>query len=120
LGVTRNLILIVDDSEVTRAALTRRLTRGGASVVCAGTVEDALALDVADVSAAIVDVDLGHGDDGVSLADVLLGRNPRLRLALFTGSEQAPDAPSRTTFHKPDEVDRVVAWALAADADIKA
>jgi len=108
--VTRNRILIVDDSEVTRAALTSRLTEGGASVVCAGSAADALALDVGEVSAAIVDVDLGHGDDGVSLADALLGKNPRLRLALFTAG--AAPSRSRTTFKKPDEVDRVVAWAL--------
>jgi len=113
--VTRNRILIVDDSEVTRAALSARLTQRGASVVCANSAEDALALDASDISAAIVDVDLGHGDDGLTLADTLQGRNPSLRLALFTGKERLPDA-SRTTFHKPDEVDRVVAWALAIKA----
>lgn len=109
--MTRNRILIVDDSEVTRAALSARLTQRGASVVCAASVEAALALDVDDVSAAIVDVNLGHGDNGVGLADVLLGRKPTLRLALFTAAERASAA--QTTFRKPDEVDRVVAWALA-------
>ena len=104
------IVLIVDDSQVTRAALAARLTKEGASVLCASSAEDALALDCASVTAAIVDVDLGTGDDGVTLADVLVGRNPRLRLALFTGEERTRS--QRTTFRKPEEVDRVVAWAL--------
>ena len=103
------IVLIVDDSEVTRAALSARLTEGGASVVCASSAEDALAVDAETISAAIVDVELGS-DDGVSLADVLLGRNPRLRLALFSGN--VPARTTRTAFRKPEEVDRVVAWAL--------
>ena len=111
--VTRNrIVLVVDDSEVTRAALTARLERAGASVVCASSSRDALALDCAGVTSAIVDVDLGSGDDGVTLADVLTERNPHLRLALFTGEESVRATALRTTFHKPDEVDRVVAWAL--------
>jgi ActR/RegA family two-component response regulator len=113
LGVTRiRTVLIVDDSEVTRAALASRLTQQGASVVCAGSVEDALAVDALVITAAIVDVDLGRGDDGVSLADALADRNPRMRLALFTGHDEPAGAGARTTFRKPDEVDRVVAWAL--------
>lgn len=109
--VTRNrIVLVVDDSEVTRAALTARLERAGAAVVCASSARDALALDCAGVTSAIVDVDLGSGDDGVTLADVLTERNPRLRLALFTGEERTPSR--RTTFRKPEEVDRVIAWAL--------
>lgn len=107
------IVLIVDDSEVTRATLASRLKQRGADVVCASSTQDALAVDAESISAAIVDVDLGKGDDGVSLADALLGRNPRLRLALFTGHEGDTGAsPSRTTFRKPDEVDRVIAWAL--------
>ncbi|HEY1956598.1 MAG TPA: response regulator [Polyangiaceae bacterium] len=104
------IVLIVDDSEVTRAALTARLTQRGASVVCASSARDALALDCKAVTAAIVDVDLGTGDDGVTLANVLVDRNPRLRLALFTGEDRS--VSDRTTFRKPEEVDRVVAWAL--------
>ena len=77
-------------------------------MVCAGSVKDALEVDTAALTAAIVDVDLA-GDDGVSLADVLAGRNPRLRLALFT----ATSGPQRrTTFRKPDQIDNVVDWAL--------
>jgi CheY-like chemotaxis protein len=109
----RTSILIVDDSDVTRAVLASRLTEQGAEVVCVSSVEDALAVDAAAITAAIVDVDLA-GDDGVSLADVLADRNPRLRLALFT----ATSAPQeRKTFRKPDQIDHVVAWALKADAD---
>jgi len=110
-SLSRNrIVLIVDDSEVTRAALTSRLERAGASVVSASSARDALALDASAIAVAIVDVDLGAGDDGVSLADVLTERNPRLRLALFTGEERTRS--QRTTFRKPDEVDRVIAWAL--------
>jgi CheY-like chemotaxis protein len=113
--VTRNrTILVVDDSEVTRSVLTSRLTARGASVVCASSMADALALFTAHAegfTAAIVDVDLGP-DSGETLADVLADRNPRLRLALFT----AHDAPhDRKTFHKPEDIDDVVAWALEPD-----
>ena len=107
--MTRNrTILVVDDSEVTRSVLTTRLTARGASVVCASTVADALAVDAEGFTAAIVDVDLGT-DSGVTLADVLANRNPHLRLALFTATATQHE---RTTFHKPDDVDAVVAWAL--------
>jgi CheY-like chemotaxis protein len=108
----RTSILIVDDSDVTRAVLTSRLTERGATVVCASSVEDALAVDTADISAAIVDVDLG-GDDGVTLADVLANKNPRLRLALFTATSSPQE---RVTFRKPDQIDSVVAWALATES----
>jgi ActR/RegA family two-component response regulator len=100
--------LVVDDSEVTRAVLTSRLEARGASVVCASTVADALAVDAAGFTAAIVDVELG-ADSGVTLADVLAGRNPSLRLALFTAQHAAHE---RRTFKKPDDIDDVVAWAL--------
>ncbi|HEX4513985.1 MAG TPA: response regulator [Polyangiaceae bacterium] len=103
-------ILVVDDSEVTRRVLTTRLTARGASVVCASSMADALAVDTEGFTAAIVDVDLGS-DDGVTLADVLADRNPRLRLALFTAHDQPHE---RKTFHKPDDIDDVVAWALEA------
>ena len=101
-------ILVVDDSEVTRSVLATRLTARGASVVCASSVADALAVDAEGFTAAIVDVDLGP-DSGVTLADVLADRNPNLRLALFTAHDSDHD---RKTFHKPDDIDDVVAWAL--------
>ncbi|HEY2366801.1 MAG TPA: hypothetical protein VGH87_10455, partial [Polyangiaceae bacterium] len=68
----------------------------------------ALAVDAEGFTAAIVDVDLG-ADSGVTLADVLADRNPHLRLALFTAHDTPHD---RRTFHKPDDIDDVVAWAL--------
>lgn len=101
-------ILIVDDSEVTRTVLAARLRESGASVLCASSVADALAVDAELITAAIVDVELGS-DDGVSLADVLADRNPRLRLALFTASD---GRCARTTFKKPEQIDSVIAWAL--------
>jgi CheY-like chemotaxis protein len=107
--VMRTSILVVDDSDVTRAVLTSRLEERGATVVCARSVKDALAVDASGISAAIVDVDL-DGDDGVSLADVLVGRNPNMRLALFTATNLVYG--ERMTFRKPEQIDGVVAWAL--------
>jgi len=103
-------ILVVDDSEVTRAALTARLERSGATVVCASSAKDALAQDALAFHAAIVDVEIGS-DDGVTLANVLADRNPRMRLALFTAEDDATPK-SHKTFHKPDDIESVVAWAL--------
>jgi CheY-like chemotaxis protein len=107
----RSSVLIVDDSEVTCAVLASRLTEKGAEVVCVRSVKDALAVDAEALTAAIVDVDLA-GDDGVSLADVLAGRNPHLRLALFTATTGPQE---RRTFRKPDQIEHVVAWALSKD-----
>ena len=106
-------VLIVDDSDVARAVLASRLVQGGAAVLQAASTADALSLDASTISAAIVDVDLGAGDSGVSLASVLASRNPDMRLALFTGHAHA-DAPSGAarTFRKPEQIDSVVAWAL--------
>ena len=109
--MTRNRsILVVDDSEVTRNVLTSRLRARGADVVCASSMADALAVNAEGFTAAIVDVDLG-ADSGVTLADALADRNPRLRLALFTSHDRPQ---TRKTFHKPDDIDDVVAWALEA------
>jgi CheY-like chemotaxis protein len=108
----RTSILIVDDSDVTRRVLATRLTEGGADVVCASSVKDALAVDATTITSAIVDVDLA-GDDGISLADVLVDRNPHLRLALFTATSPSPEGhDEHTTFRKPDQIDHVIAWAL--------
>jgi DNA-binding NtrC family response regulator len=109
----RTSILIVDDSDVTRRLLATRLTAGGADVICASSVKDALAVDATGITTAIVDVDLA-GDDGISLADVLMGRNPRMRLALFTADadEHRDGADEHTTFKKPEQLDHVIAWAL--------
>ncbi len=73
---------------------------------------DALRLDASTITAAIVDVDLGAGDSGVSLASVLASRNPTMRLALFTGHPDAQVPASARTFRKPDQIDHVVRWAL--------
>ncbi len=112
----RTSILIVDDSDVTRRVLATRLTEHGADVVCASSVKDALAVDASTITSAIVDVDLA-GDDGISLADVLTGRNPRLRLALFTATtpNHREGRDEHTTFKKPDQIDHVIAWALEKD-----
>lgn len=105
-------ILIVDDSELARTVLASRLTEQGATVVCASSVKDALEVDAAEITTAIVDVDLA-GDDGVSLAEVLAGRNPRLRLALFTATGGPQE---HKTFRKPHDLDDVVDWALGRSA----
>ncbi len=107
-------ILIIDDSDVTRAALRARLEKSGATVVCASSAKDALDVDALAFHAAIVDVELGS-DDGISLANVLAGRHPNMRLALFSAYDREPPPSTRRTFHKPDEIESVVAWALAED-----
>lgn len=107
-------VLIVDDSDVARAVLASRLVQAGAAVVEASSSADALSLDASTITAAIVDVDLGAGDNGVSLATALATRNPEMRLALFTGHAHELAPTSTRTFRKPEQIDSVVAWALGA------
>jgi len=78
-------LLIIDDEPPIRFALARYFGSFGCVVDTAGTVEEAETLiAAADYQAAIIDVRLSRGDDGLALAGVLRNRYPEAKLVLLT------------------------------------
>lgn len=95
-------------------ALARRLTAAGHGVREADSVKAAGSIDAAELGAAILDLELADGT-GIDIARALRARRPDLDLAFFTadaGQETLTQARSLgPVFHKPDELDLVIAWA---------
>jgi CheY-like chemotaxis protein len=110
------LVLVVDDSQVARRVLSRRLTDEGFQVKEAPSVKAASKVDVAAIACAILDLELPDGD-GTNLADALLSRRSTLPLAFFTtGASPALVQSARAcgpVFIKPD-VEPLVAWVKRA------
>ncbi len=77
-------VIIVEDDSFTRSTLSAALQRYGVRVIAAvGTSREALALD--DVpAAALLDLDLGAGPNGIDLAIALRERRPDIALVLLT------------------------------------
>lgn len=108
--------LLVDDSELVRHALSRRLKPLGFEVLDAETEEEALAVDISTVSVVVLDLELGIAD-GTEVAQKILLANPHVRVAFFTsGSTVAVLERARAMgpiFAKPDELDQLIAWMQA-------
>jgi CheY-like chemotaxis protein len=106
-------VFVADDSALARRAITTKVHAAGLAVVeGASAILDA-AVDVAGLSCALVDLDLGDGD-GTQLASELRRRSPALPIAFFT-SGAAADVLARAKeygpiFFKPSELDRAVDW----------
>lgn len=83
-------LLVVDDDPFTRSVLGPALTTRGWSVVMAASASAAMS-EVTDhpVDAALVDLDLGPGPDGLDLAVALRRRFPLLPIVVLT-SYQSP------------------------------
>jgi DNA-binding NtrC family response regulator len=79
-------ILIVDDEEGIRAALTKFFRREGYEAQAAATAEEALALaEKSYFAAAVLDVRLGGVDRGAELLTELRSRDPDLSVVMVTG-----------------------------------
>ncbi len=107
-------ILIADDSLVVRHALRARLVAKGAEVIATGGFVEANAVDVADIDAALLDLDLGDGD-GLTLYHALRAKRPTLPIAFFSSEDDTPlgnDARMLTTVFSKDRLDDAIAWAL--------
>lgn len=90
-GVSEGLrLLVVDDDPFTRSVLGPALTTRGWSVMLCATAAAAMS-DMAQhsASAALVDLDLGPGPDGVDLAVALRRQFPLLPIVILT-SYQSP------------------------------
>lgn len=82
-------ILFVDDDEIVRSVAGIALQRAGHSVeLCAAAAEAVAALRAAPTGydMAVLDVHLGRGHDGFSLAMELLALQPALRVMLVSGA----------------------------------
>jgi two-component system response regulator FixJ len=106
-------VFVADDSALARRAIVRRVSAAGLVVVeGASAVLDA-AVDVAGLSCALVDLDLGDGD-GTQLASELRRRSPGLPIAFFTGGAPqellARAAEFGPVFLKPAQLDQALAW----------
>ena len=78
-------VLVVEDDAFVRGLVASLLTEGGFRVVTAENVTAALsALDEFDPDAAILDIELGSGPNGVDLAQVLVREFPHLALVFLT------------------------------------
>jgi CheY-like chemotaxis protein len=111
----RPRILHVDDSLAACVALKKVLSPRGLDVVCAQTAEDALALDLSQTAAAVLDMEIGS-DSGVAIAESLHSRWPSLPIAFLTGgatrSELERAAQMGTVFRKEPGLEDVASWAL--------
>ena len=78
-------VLVVEDDAFVRGLVASLLTEGGFRVVTAESVTAALqALDEFDPDAAILDIELGSGPNGVDLAQVLVREFPHLAIVFLT------------------------------------
>lgn len=85
-------ILIVDDSRVSRMIVRRLITAAmpDSEMVEAGNGTEALAAFEGNrFDCALIDYNM-PGDDGITVAEILLQRQPDLRIALLTANVQIP------------------------------
>jgi len=106
-------VLIADDSPVARVSVARRVRAAGMDVLEEESAAGASAVDAAELSCALLDLELGDGD-GTEVAERLRAREGGLPIAFFT-STRAPEAIARAeafgpVFAKPDDLDAAVDW----------
>lgn len=100
--VARARVLVVEDDDFTRATVCGALTGAGVNVV-AGTGSAAGALDLAarhEPHAALIDLDLGSGPDGIDVAIALRNAFPLIGITILT-SYADPRVAGRTTRDLP-------------------
>jgi two-component system response regulator RegA len=112
-------VLVVDDSQVARHALAKRLVADGHTVVELDSMRTGSAASLEGIACAVLDLELGDGD-GVEVAEALRSRSATLPIAFFTGAPTSALATSATAhgpvFAKPGDLDRVAEWVLLAVA----
>jgi two-component system sensor histidine kinase HydH len=105
-------VLIADDSPVARDVVSKRLIASGLETLSCVSSADARVRDPAELSCALLDIDLGDGDGTMVAAD-LRAACPELPIAFFSGSA-APEVAERAralgpVFAKPDELESAIA-----------
>jgi CheY-like chemotaxis protein len=106
-------VLIVDDSKLARALLTRRLEADGHTIAAHTCTREGCAASIDGVACAVLDLELGDGD-GVEVAAALRARAPALPIAFFSGAPEGEIASRARAyghvFAKPSELDKVACW----------
>lgn len=113
-------LLIVDDTAVVRAALARMASERGWQVDAVASRKAARAVDLAGISGAILDLELG-ADSGVDVARDLLAARPELPI-VFLSATRDPELLARAraiapVLDKLDGLGRIEAWAAALTRD---
>jgi len=112
----RGVVLVVDDSNVARAAVSARLVDAGLDVRDAVGCSDGACVDLERVGAAILDLELGDGN-GVELARTLRATHASLPIAFLTSATTSHLATEARelgpVFEKGRELAAAVAWATA-------
>ncbi|HEY2511828.1 MAG TPA: response regulator [Polyangiaceae bacterium] len=107
-------VLVADDSPVARYMLARRLRAEGFEIVEQETAALPAANVVTQIACALLDVDMGRGEDGRELARQLRAVRADLPVAFFSGSSDPAVLGSAreigTVFWKPGELEQAVAW----------
>lgn len=107
-------ILVVDDDEANCDAMENFLARLGHNVLIAGSAAQALSGEpIFDI--AMIDFNLGEGDDGLTLIAGLRRSNPSARYALVTAAKSAdysarPEMQGVTLLRKPVSAPEIEAW----------
>ena len=107
-------VLVADDSPVARYMLTRRLRAEGFEVIEQETAAVPAANVVTQLACALLDIDMGRGEDGRELAKGLRAVREGLPIGFFTGSSDPAVVDSARemgpVFAKPGEVERAMKW----------
>lgn len=111
-------ILVVDDSALARAATTSELRARGFAVTALGSAREIDEVDPSQLSAALLDVDLGDGL-GTEVAERLRAAAPSLPIAFLTagGPDRTLDEARRfgPVFSKIDGgIDEAAQWIAEA------
>jgi len=92
-------VLVVEDIHSIRRLVRRMLSRHGHAVEDAATGGDALRTFASGrFDAAVLDVDLGGGCDGVEVARRLRESSPGIKLVIMSGDQRHADRVARAGF----------------------
>ncbi|MDB4933189.1 MAG: hypothetical protein JWP87_161 [Labilithrix sp.] len=106
-------VLIADDSAVARVSVARRVRADGIEVEEQDSAAGASSVDAADLTCALLDLELGDGM-GTDVAERLRAGSGGLPIAFFT-STRTPEVIARAktfgpVFAKPDQLDQAIDW----------
>ena len=119
-------VLLIEDDELVRTALSDTLGEDGIEVDGLANAEDALILlgagQVPDVL--VTDVNLGPGLDGFDLADIARSRHPEVEVILISGTTPDLEGRARQRHERflrkpfaPDDLAAAIRQAAAGPSD---
>lgn len=114
-----NLVLLVEDDSDTREVMALLLDAAGYQVLSARDARTGLQLmnEQPDIDVIVTDVNIGGGQDGISMAEELRRRGSNAAVVVISGDPEASSdrlGPTATFLPKP--YDRKALLAAIADA----